>query len=80
MRKFHDTGRTSYFINHVFVPKTGTVDDSRQKMMDKFDALEASLESSVKYKEENGTWPWRTEAFFKQDNHPQNRETYWVSP
>jgi hypothetical protein len=79
MRRFHNTGRTSYFINHVFVPKTGTVDDSRQKMMDKFDDLEDALKSAVLYKKKNGTWPWRTEAFFKQDNHPQNRETYWVT-
>jgi hypothetical protein len=50
-----------------------------KKMMDKFDDLEDALKSTVLYKKKNGTWPWRTEAFFKQDNHPQNRETYWVT-
>lgn len=78
MKKYHETGKTSYFLGHVKTPKTGTVSDSRRNMNKKFKDLEDALESSVRYKQKNGKWPWRTEAFFKQDNHPDRRETYWV--
>jgi|TARA_B100001778_G_scaffold294112_1_gene265579 hypothetical protein len=79
MKSFFRTGRTSYFLNHVKTPKSGTVSDSRMNMNKKFKDLENALESSVRYKEEHGTWPWRTESYFKQDNHPDRRETYWVN-
>ena len=78
MRAFYNTKKTSYFLNHVKTPKTGSVSDARIKMNDKFKELENALESSVEFKNKNGRWPWRTEAYFKQDNHKDRRETYWI--
>jgi len=78
MKSFYKTGRTSYFLGHVKTPKTGTVSDSRRNMNKKFKELEEALQASVEFKDEFGTWPWRTESYFKQDNHPKRREDYWV--
>tara|TARA_E500000178_G_C16910057_1_gene702168 strand:+ start:129 stop:1169 length:1041 start_codon:yes stop_codon:yes gene_type:complete len=78
MKAYHNTKKTSYFLNHIKTPKTGSVSDARIKMNGKFKELEDALESSVRYKKKHGRWPWRTEAYFKQDNHQDRRETYWI--
>jgi len=78
MKKFKETGRNSYFLGHVKVPKSGSVNDSRKGMLEKFEYLESVIQESVDYKEKHGNWPWRTESFFKQDNHPNRRETFWI--
>ena len=78
MKQYHKYTRPSYFLNHIKVPKTGTVQDARKKMVKRFTELESALESSVKFKKENGKWPWRIESFFPQDNHPDSRERSWI--
>lgn len=75
---FHKTGKPSYFVNHVSVPKAGTVNDARRKMLKNFKKYEDALETVMKHRQETGEWPWRSESFFKQDNHPDTRETFWV--
>jgi len=79
-------GLASYFVCHVKVPKSGTVNEARVKMKKKFTELEDALSSAVAFRgytlpdleSHSKTWPWRIETFFRQDNHSDNRETYWV--
>ncbi len=78
IKSYHRDKKPSYFLNHVRTPKTGTVNDSRRKMRDSFINLEKALDSAVKYKNETGSWPWRTESWFRQDNHKDTLEEYWV--
>ena len=85
IRKYEETQIPSYFVCHVKVPKSGTVDEARNKMLKKFSALEDALSSAVNFRgytlpkeNKDKTWPWRVETFFKQDNHPDRRETYWI--
>ena len=47
-------------------------------MLKSFKKYEDALESTMQYKQKTGKWPWRSESFFKQDNHPDTRETFWV--
>ena len=78
IKSWNRDNRTSYFLGHVKTPKSGTVNDSRQGMLDRFSELEGALQSTLNYKLKNGKWPWRVESFFRQNNHSSNRETYWV--
>ena len=78
IKKFKKTGKTSYFVGHVNVPKKGTVNEARAGMLKNFKKHEDALEATMKYKERTGNWPWRVESFFKQDNHPDTREKFWV--
>jgi hypothetical protein len=49
-------------------------------MLKRFSELEGALQSTLDYKQKHGNWPWRVESFFKQDNHPNSRETFWIDP
>ena len=80
IKSWHRDNRPSYFLGHVKTPKSGTVNDSRQGMLKRFSELEGALQSTLDYKQKHGNWPWRVESFFKQDNHPNSRETFWIDP
>jgi len=43
-----------------------------------FKKYEDALETVMKHRQKTGEWPWRSESFFKQDNHPDSRENFWV--
>jgi len=68
--KYHDTRNTSYFVNWVKTPndKVPTAADKRELMSNKYDKLETALKSTFEYYQEHGTFPWRQEAWFPQDN------------
>ena len=70
IKKFHDTRTTSYFVNWVKTPnkKYPTTKDKRELMTNNYDKLETSLISTIEYYNEHGTFPWRQEAWFPQDN------------
>jgi hypothetical protein len=70
IKKFHDIGKTSYFVNWVKTPndKFPTAKDKRELMTTNYDKLETSLISTIKYYNKHKTFPWRQEAWFPQDN------------
>jgi hypothetical protein len=70
IKKYHDTRNTSYFINWVKTPndKAPTATDKRDIMTNSYDKLETALLSTFEYYQKHGTFPWRQEAWFPQDN------------
>ena len=70
IKKYHDTKNPSYFVNWVKTPndKSPSAIEKRAVMSENYQKLETALKTTIKYYEKHGTWPWRQEAWFPQDN------------
>lgn len=70
IKKYHDTEKPSYFVNWVKTPndKSPSADEKRALMSENYQKLETALMTTFEYYKEHGTWPWRQEAWFPQDN------------
>lgn len=70
IKKFHETGKHSYFTNHVKAAnKDKSISQRRSNMLNKYAHYEEALKTVIKYYNENGqTFPWKYDEAF----HPQN--------
>jgi hypothetical protein len=77
-KKFHETGRESYFLCHTKPPtKKFDLNSKRGHMVDQFNYLESTLKSVFEFYQENDRFPWHTEAFLPQD-HKANEKSVIV--
>jgi len=69
IKSFNETGKTSYFVNHVKEPtENKSLQDRRDEMMETYAALDNALIKTFEYYKKHGTLPWKSAAFFPQNN------------
>lgn len=69
IKRFSDTGKESYFVNHVKEPTDKlSLQDRRDNMINTFTMLDTALVRTVNFYNEHGRFPWHTEGFFPQNN------------
>jgi len=77
MKKYHATGLTSYFTMHTALPKKGdTTKTTRENMQQSIQEYENAMKSTFEFYQKHGTFPWRQEAWFAQDN--KNNEDKFI--
>jgi len=79
LRKLVETnGTPSYFICHTKAPtEKRDLKTRRQEMVKNLETYEEAIEMACAYKKKHGDYPWRVEAFLKQDI--KNKEKDFLS-
>lgn len=68
LKRFDETGKPSYFLNHTKAPtKKKSLKARRLSQIREFERLERGMLKSVEFFHKTGTFPWRIEAFLGQD-------------
>jgi hypothetical protein len=69
---------SSYFLLHTQAPSNAKdLTTKRQGMIRYLNVVEEGIEKAYKFREVNGRWPWRVEAFLGQD--VKNKEKDFLS-
>jgi hypothetical protein len=75
MRKYHETGKESYFICRTKSPM-GVLDlhAKREGMHEEINYLNDCLLETFKYYQENEKFPWDVECFIPQDTEIEDKD------
>tara|TARA_Y100000114_G_scaffold5049_1_gene4187 strand:- start:213 stop:1217 length:1005 start_codon:yes stop_codon:yes gene_type:complete len=79
VKRFSETGKGSYFVNHVKEPTDKmTLQQRRDNMVSTFTTLELALKRVIDYYNENDVFPWESVAFMPQNNVRGSEENEFI--
>ena len=72
--------KPSYFIGHTGLPtEKNPLNEKREGLYTELNAIETALETSCKFKNEHGVWPWRFETLLPQNYSRDEEESGFIS-